>query len=128
VRWFEVDHPATQGDKLRRLGRLGIDTSGVTFVGLDLSGSALAPALVESGFDPDAPSLALCEGVSTYLETAVFEALLRAVRSLASVGTRLAISPRSRIEPARPALARCGQPAARISYADRAGRQASPPK
>src|SRR5262249_27672612 len=32
VRWFEVDHPATQRDKLQRLARLGIDTSHIGFV------------------------------------------------------------------------------------------------
>jgi Leucine carboxyl methyltransferase len=32
VRWFEVDHPDTQSDKLARLDRLGIDTGRITFV------------------------------------------------------------------------------------------------
>ena len=29
VRWFEVDHPATQADKLARIGRLGLDSGQV---------------------------------------------------------------------------------------------------
>ena len=33
--WFEVDHPATQRDKLERLERLGIDASHVRFVEAD---------------------------------------------------------------------------------------------
>jgi len=36
VRWFEVDHPATQRDKRARLARLGIAAPHVTFAGADL--------------------------------------------------------------------------------------------
>jgi methyltransferase (TIGR00027 family) len=32
VRFFEVDHPATQADKCRRVGKLGMPIDNVTFV------------------------------------------------------------------------------------------------
>jgi O-methyltransferase involved in polyketide biosynthesis len=32
VRFFEVDHPATQIDKLRRLAALGVSVAGISFV------------------------------------------------------------------------------------------------
>src|ERR1035441_6673355 len=70
-RWFEVDHPDTQGDKRERLARLGIDAPQVTFVGVDLSDTGLAAALVDGGYQPDAPSMMICEGVAVYLDEPV---------------------------------------------------------
>ena len=92
VRWFELDHPATQADKLRRLERLGIDVSHITFVGLDLTGGGTDVALTDNGWNPEALSLLLCEGLAVYLDPAVLLMLLEDLRALAGVGTRLAIS------------------------------------
>ncbi len=92
VRWWEVDHPDTQGDKRARLERLGIDTPHITFVATDLTHAGLESTLVESGFEPDALSLIVCEGVAVYLDRTVLERLLGELRSLATVGTRLALS------------------------------------
>jgi methyltransferase (TIGR00027 family) len=92
VRWWEVDHPATQADKMARLEKLGVDTAHVTFVGLDLRNGGLGPALASRGLSPDAPSLFLCEGVAVYLEAAVLESLLRELRTVATDGTRIAMS------------------------------------
>ncbi|HZU79342.1 MAG TPA: class I SAM-dependent methyltransferase, partial [Acidimicrobiales bacterium] len=36
VRWFEVDHPATQPDKRARLATVGASTDHITFVSVDL--------------------------------------------------------------------------------------------
>ena len=52
VRWFEIDHPATQRDKLARLSRLGIDASGVGFVAADFRTGPVAEPLTAAGFDP----------------------------------------------------------------------------
>ena len=59
VRWFEVDHPATQRDKLERLERLGIDTSHVRFVEADFTRDPVAGRLRAAGLDPDAAVLFL---------------------------------------------------------------------
>ena len=103
VRWFEVDHPATQRDKLERLERLErLEEPGS-------SGSAstrptcgswrpTSPAtrvrrrLRAAGLDPDAPSLFLLEEVAVYLEPAVLEDVLRQFRQVAAPGSSLAIS------------------------------------
>ena len=45
VRWFEVDRPAAQADKRRRLHALDIATTGTTYVGLDLLADDLGAAL-----------------------------------------------------------------------------------
>jgi methyltransferase (TIGR00027 family) len=92
VRWFEVDHPATQRDKLERLERLGIDASHVRFVEADFTRDPVAGRLRAAGLDPDAPSLFLLEGVAVYLEPAVLEEVLRQFRQVAAPGSSLAIS------------------------------------
>src|SRR6266480_4642945 len=92
VRWFEVDHPATQRDKLRRLERLGIDAPRVRFVEADFTRDPVADRLRVAGLDPDTPSLFLLEGVAVYLEPAVLEDVLRQFRQVAAPGSSLAIS------------------------------------
>jgi methyltransferase (TIGR00027 family) len=92
VRWFEVDHPATQRDKLRRLERLGIAASHVRFVEADFTRDPVADRLRASGLDPDVPALFLLEGVAVYLEPAVLESVLGQFRQVAGPGSRLAIS------------------------------------
>ena len=49
VRWFEVDLPAVQADKRQRLGALGIEPGGVTYVGFDLQRGDLGAALHAAG-------------------------------------------------------------------------------
>jgi methyltransferase (TIGR00027 family) len=92
VRWFEVDHPSTQADKRLRLERLEIDVSHISFVATDLADGGVGSALLQCGWDPDAASLMLCEGLAVYLDESVLDALLKDLRALASVGTRLALS------------------------------------
>ena len=92
VRWFEVDHPATQQDKLRRLARLGIATPQVRFVEADFTQDPLAERLLAAGLDPAAPSLFLLEGVAVYLKPAVLETVLDQLRQVAAPGSRLVIS------------------------------------
>jgi methyltransferase (TIGR00027 family) len=94
VRWWEVDRSATQDDKQARLASLGISSSHVTFVAHDLEQPGLAAALLASGFEPDAPALVCCEGVALYLTPDGLRLMLGEVRSLATPGTRLAISAR----------------------------------
>jgi len=117
VRWWEIDHPDTQADKRRRLGRLGIDDTAVAFVSFDLRDGGLAAALIGSGFTPDAPALFVCEGVAVYLDAAVLAAVLHELRALATPDTRLAISTSAtRPDPERraqlhAAVAAVGEPA-----------------
>src|SRR5579864_4586739 len=40
IRWFEVDHPATQADKRARLARLGLDASHIAFIPADFTADA----------------------------------------------------------------------------------------
>jgi methyltransferase (TIGR00027 family) len=92
VRWFEVDHPATQRDKRERLARLGIAAPQVRFVAADFTRDPVAERLTAAGLDTSKRSLFLLEGVAVYLGSAVTERVLRQFRQVARVGSRLAIS------------------------------------
>ena len=92
VRWFEVDHPATQADKLERLGRLGIDAAHVRFVAADFREDPVAARLREAGLDVRRPALFLFEGIAVYLEDSVTESVLAQFREVTVAGSLLAIS------------------------------------
>ena len=69
ARVFEVDLPATQDAKLRRLTKLGIaPVANVSYVPLDLNAKTLKTALGEAGFDRSAKTFFIWEDVSYFLE------------------------------------------------------------
>jgi methyltransferase (TIGR00027 family) len=92
VRWFEVDHPATQADKLARIGRLGIDAGHVRFVPADFAADPVDSLLLAAGLDARGPALFLLEGVAVYLEREVLARVLRQFRAVTVNGSPLAIS------------------------------------
>lgn len=92
VHWFEVDHPATQRDKVARLRRLGIATDQVIFVAADFNSGDLPELLRAAGLDPTAATLFLLEGVAVYLAPDVLERLLGEFRAVAASGSELAVS------------------------------------
>jgi methyltransferase (TIGR00027 family) len=92
VRYFEVDHPATQSDKRRRLGALGIDASDVAFVSADFTEPGLADGLAAAGHGRAAASLFILEGVLRYLPEAAYRSLLATVASVSGDGSVLAVT------------------------------------
>jgi methyltransferase (TIGR00027 family) len=92
VRFFEVDHPATQADKRTRLEQVGASLDGITFVAADFTEAKLAAALAAAGHDPSQPTQFLCEGVLRYLPEQWFHELLRVPAQLAAPGSELAVS------------------------------------
>jgi methyltransferase (TIGR00027 family) len=77
LRMFELDHPATQRDKRRRLAEARIaEPAHVHYVGHDFERGSMTEALEAAGFDPDRRTFVLWLGVTPYLtEDAVFAAL-----------------------------------------------------
>jgi methyltransferase (TIGR00027 family) len=68
VRFFEVDHPATQAAKRARLAELdGYPVDAATYVTCDFETEDPISRLVAGGLDPRAPALVLWEGVVSYL-------------------------------------------------------------
>ena len=92
VTWFELDHPATQADKVARVARLGLEHAQVRFVAADFTVDSIAEPLLEAGLDPARPTLFLLEGVVVYLERPVVERVLAAFRRVAADGSELALS------------------------------------
>lgn len=92
VRWFEVDHPATQADKLERLRRLGIRAPHVRFVAADFATDPIADRLLDAGLDASSPALFLLEGVAVYLDEHVLASALRQFHQATAAGASLAIS------------------------------------
>ena len=83
LRVFEVDHPATQAWKRRRLAEatLAIPAS-LTFVPVDLETQDLGAALAGAGFQPDRPAFFQWLGVVPYLPRAAITATLQLIASV----------------------------------------------
>ncbi|HEY7275389.1 MAG TPA: class I SAM-dependent methyltransferase [Trebonia sp.] len=92
VRWFEVDHPATQADKRERIARLGLATPQLSFIPADFTADPVAEPLLAAGLDPALPALFLFEGVAVYLDRPVTERVLAEFRAVTPPGSTLAIS------------------------------------
>ncbi len=128
VRWFEVDHPATQADKLARLAALGVCTNHIVFVPADFGRDPLGPGLLDAGLVPSVPSLFVLEGVAVYLPRHVLDSVLRQLSDLAAPESQLAISlsaaPSSTATPRREAfqsaVAALGEPALTVILPDEA--------
>lgn len=86
VRFFELDHPATQTDKRRRAPGDGPD-----YVAADLIQDDVVVRLVASPFDPSQPALFVVEGVTMYLEEPVVRHQLGALAAESARGSRLAV-------------------------------------
>ncbi|MEV7770853.1 class I SAM-dependent methyltransferase [Kitasatospora sp. NPDC086791] len=115
LRVFEIDQPATQEWKRRRLAELGHGpASWQHWVPVDFeTGEVWWERLVENGFDPDRPAVLSCAGVTMYLsEEAVRDTLAQAAR--AAAGSTLAMTfilPTAFDEPEDPAAhAAAGRP------------------
>ena len=85
IRVFEIDHPATQAEKRRRLAASGIELAdNVSLIPADLSARSLGEALASSVFEPGKPAVFAWLGVIPYLELPAIEATFRYVASLPS--------------------------------------------
>jgi methyltransferase (TIGR00027 family) len=91
VIYFEVDHPATQGDKRRRLEHVLADPAGIAFVPVDFGRDSIAHALADAGHSADAPTHFLCEGVTPYLPMTDLCELVRALTERAAPGSTFAV-------------------------------------
>lgn len=86
VRVFEVDHPATQEWKKKRLKQ----PPGLTYVPVDLEAEPFAERLVEQGFDQAAPAFVSWLGVTMYLTREAIGQTLAAMAAFAE-GTELVV-------------------------------------
>ena len=83
LRMYEVDHPATQTWKRRRLAAIGIAAPAtLTYAPVDFERETLDHGLVAAGFDPAKPSFFTWLGVVPYLTTAAVMATLACIGGL----------------------------------------------
>lgn len=87
VRFFEVDHPATQADKRGRA-----PGGGPTYVPVEFGVDSPADALVAAGYRADEPSVFTVEGVTMYLTEPQVRDLFGTLRGLGAAGSRLAVN------------------------------------
>lgn len=91
VRFFELDHPATQSDKRELLLEISPGV-GPVLVPADFRADDIARLLATAGHDDTSRTLFLCEGLLVYLDGATILRLLRALRERAAPGSILAAS------------------------------------
>lgn len=85
---FELDHPATQEYKRRRLVELGWEPSpNLHFVPVDFTRSSLIDALQGTGFDPQVPAFFSWLGVTYYLTRSEVMGALRDIARIAAPGS-----------------------------------------
>jgi methyltransferase (TIGR00027 family) len=83
LRVFEVDHPATQAEKRRRLAEAHISVPPhLIYTPCDFEAQSLGQALDDVGFDPQAAAFFVWLGVTPYLTSAAVEATLHYVAGL----------------------------------------------
>jgi methyltransferase (TIGR00027 family) len=83
LRVFEVDHPATQAWKRKRLAQVGIPVpSSMTFAPVDFERQTFDDGLREAGFDETAPTFFSWLGVTMYLESDIVLGTVRAIREM----------------------------------------------
>jgi methyltransferase (TIGR00027 family) len=92
VQFFEIDRPATQADKARRLQSLCTTGAAPILVACDFGTEAVADALAACGHDETMATLFLCEGLLIYLDRPACHRLLAGLASRSSSGSRLAAS------------------------------------
>jgi methyltransferase (TIGR00027 family) len=90
LRVYELDHPATQSFKLRRLAQEGIALPpAARFVATDLAQESVGAALQRSDHDPRSPSFFSWLGVTVYLTREANLAALRAMSDCSPAGSEL---------------------------------------
>jgi methyltransferase (TIGR00027 family) len=92
VRFFELDHPATQQDKARLLGDLDARPPAVTLAAIDFGTDDVGAGLEQAGHQANEASLFVAEGLLVYLDQPTCERLLARLAERAAPGSILAAS------------------------------------
>lgn len=94
IHWIEVDHPASQADKRRRLAEIGAEAvSGkLSFAPVDLIAGDLGAALDASGHDPVDRTLWMAEGLLPYLPDTTIASLFETLGARSATGSMLAVN------------------------------------
>lgn len=111
VRFFEVDHPATQSDKRGRA-----PSDGPSYVPVDFGTGSLEQALLAAGYEAGEPGVFIVEGVTMYLTERQVLDLLGTLRLLGAAGSRLAVNFGLGVEAADATVSRVGVLLTRLHF------------
>jgi methyltransferase (TIGR00027 family) len=89
---YEVDHPATQGDKRAHVAELPASAGIVRFVPVDFERESLDAALDRAGHDRSAPTCWIWEGVIMYLTREAMRATLAAIAGRSAPASSLIVN------------------------------------
>jgi methyltransferase (TIGR00027 family) len=92
VKVFEVDHPATQGDKRAHLAELPQAAGIVSFVSIDFERESLDTVLDRAGHDRSSPTCWIWEGVVMYLTRDAMRATLAGIAGRSAPGSTLIVN------------------------------------
>jgi len=92
VKVFEVDHPATQGDKRAHVTELPEARGIVSFVPIDFKRDSLGAVLDRAGHDRASPTCWIWEGVVMYLTRDVMRATLAGIAGRSAPGSTLIVN------------------------------------
>jgi methyltransferase (TIGR00027 family) len=112
VRFFEVDHPATQEDKRRRA-----PVGGPVYVPVDLQTTDLGTALTAGGFEVGQPTSFVVEGLTMYLTEEQVRDLFVTLEQVGGAGSRLAVNFGLGVEATSSRSGRTGATLHRVSLA-----------
>jgi methyltransferase (TIGR00027 family) len=89
---FEVDHPATQGDKRTRLAELPPAKGIVGFVSIDFERESLGTVLDRAGHDRSLPTCWIWEGVVMYLTRDAMRSTVAGIAGRSAPGSTLILN------------------------------------
>ena len=90
TRIFELDQPATQNEKRKRIKNNGLnEPDNVVYISSDLNEEDLFEVLIENGFDPEKPTVFSWFGVTYYLPFETVEATLRDIAEKSAPGSEV---------------------------------------
>jgi len=92
VKVFEVDHPATQGEKRSHLAQLPPAIGMVSFVSIDFERESLDGVLEHAGHDRSLPTCWIWEGVVMYLTRDAMRATLASIARRSAAGSTLIVN------------------------------------
>jgi methyltransferase (TIGR00027 family) len=92
VKVFEVDHPATQGDKRAHVAELPPANGIVSFVSIDFERESLDAVLERAGHDRSSPTCWIWEGVVMYLTRDAMRATLAGIAGRSAAGSTLIVN------------------------------------
>jgi methyltransferase (TIGR00027 family) len=92
VKVFEVDHPATQGDKRAHVAELPAPMGNIAFVPIDFERESLDVVLERAGHDRSSPTCWIWEGVVMYLSHAIVRATLAAIGGRSAAASTLIVN------------------------------------